>query len=156
MKRSKSVRDFDFYIDEYMYNCQSRKLRKKTLQAYEQALRLFERWYMDEMGITSPEVVREATFRRYICDMQERGKYTFYSVEESAIGYLQVSSTRYIKEYRREKACQMLTQTRKSVAEISAECGMNNSYFGKKFREETGLTPLGYRRVYYRNKADKE
>ena len=87
MKRSKSVRDFDFYIDEYMYNCQSRKLRKKTLQAYEQTLRLFERWCMDEMGITSPEEVREATFRRYICDMQERGKYTFFSVEESAIGY---------------------------------------------------------------------
>lgn len=87
MKRSKSVRDFDFYIDEYMYNCQSRKLRKKTLQAYEQTLRLFERWCMDEMGITSPEEVREATFRRYICDMQERGKYTFFSVKESAIGY---------------------------------------------------------------------
>ena len=70
--------------------------------------------------------------------------------------HLQVSSTRYIKEYRLEKACQMLTQTRKSVSEISAECGMNNSYFSKKFREETGLTPLEYRRVYYRNKADKE
>ena len=24
MKHRKSVRDFDFYIDEYMYNCQSR------------------------------------------------------------------------------------------------------------------------------------
>ena len=50
MKRSKSVRDFDFYIDEYMYNCQSRKLRKKTLQAYEQTLRLFERWCISETG----------------------------------------------------------------------------------------------------------
>ena len=70
--------------------------------------------------------------------------------------YLQVSSTRYIKEYRLEKACQMLTQTRKSVAEISAECGMNNSYFSKKFREETGLTPLAYRRTHYRNQAEKE
>lgn len=39
MKRTKSVRDFDFYIDEYMYNCQSWKLRKKTLQTYEQTLR---------------------------------------------------------------------------------------------------------------------
>ena len=87
MKRTKSVHDFDFYIDEYMYNCQSRKLRKKTLQVYEQSLRLFERWCLDEMGITSPEEVREATFRRYICDLQERGKYTFYSVEDSAIGY---------------------------------------------------------------------
>lgn len=87
MRQTKQMRDFDFYIDEYMYNCQSRKLRKKTLQTYEQTLRLFERWYLDEMGITSPEEVREATFRRYICDLQERGKYTFYSVEEAAIGY---------------------------------------------------------------------
>ena len=87
MKRAKSVRDFDFYIDEYMYNCQSRKLRRKTLVTYEQTLRLFERWCLDAMGITSPEEVREATFRRYICDLQERGKYTFYSVEEAAIGY---------------------------------------------------------------------
>ena len=87
MKRAKSVRDFDFYIDEYMYNCQSRKLRKKTLQTYEQTLRLFERWCLDAMGITSPEEIRESIFRRYICDLQERGKYTFYSVEEAAIGY---------------------------------------------------------------------
>ena len=88
MKQTKSVRDFDFYIDEYMYNCQSRKLRKKTLHTYEQTLRLFERWCLDEMGIRSPEEVRESTFRRYICDLQERGKYTFYSVNDSAIGYL--------------------------------------------------------------------
>ena len=88
MNRVKTVRDFDFCIDEYMYNCQSRKLRKTTLQAYEQALRLFDRWCLDEVGITSPEEVWEATFRRYICDLQERGKYTFYSVEESAIGYI--------------------------------------------------------------------
>ena len=87
MKQTKSVRDFDFYIDEYMYNCQSRKLRKKTLQTYEQTLRLFERWCLDQMGIRSPEEVRESIFRRYICDLQERGKYTFYSVNDSAIGY---------------------------------------------------------------------
>ena len=131
MKRSKSVRDFDFYIDEYMYNCQSRKLRKKTLQAYEQALRLFERWCMDEMGITSPEEVREATFRRYICDMQERGKYTFFSVEESAIGYT--------------------PNKRRDFAHPLSVTSINNY-----IREETGFTPLAYRRTYYRNQTDKE
>lgn len=67
MKRTKSVYDFDFYIDEYMYNCRSRKLRRKTLQVYEQSLRLFERWCLDVVGITGPEEIREATFRRYIC-----------------------------------------------------------------------------------------
>ena len=58
MKRAKSVRDFDFYIDEYMYNCQSRKLRKKTLQTYEQTLRLFERWCLDAMGISKSTLIR--------------------------------------------------------------------------------------------------
>ena len=36
-------RDFDYWIDEYMYNCRSRKLRPKTMISYEQSLRLFER-----------------------------------------------------------------------------------------------------------------
>ena len=70
--------------------------------------------------------------------------------------YLQTSSTRYIKEYRLEKACQLLVQTNKSVAEISRECGMTCSYFSRRIREETGFTPLAYRRTYYRNQAEKE
>ena len=65
--------------------------------------------------------------------------------------YLQTSSTRYIKEYRLEKACQMLTQTNKPIAEISALCGMNNSYFSKMIRVATGLTPMEYRRNYRRS-----
>ena len=65
--------------------------------------------------------------------------------------YLQTSSTRDIKEYRLEKACQMLTQTNKPIAEISALCGMNNSYFSKMIRVATGLTPMEYRRNYRRS-----
>lgn len=83
MRRTKVVKDFDYYIDEYMYNCRSRKLRPKTMQSYEQTLRLFERWCIDEEGITEPSEVREATIRKYICSLEERGKYTFYSNEES-------------------------------------------------------------------------
>ena len=36
MKKHRQIRDFDFYIDEYMYNCRSRKLRPKTMLSYEQ------------------------------------------------------------------------------------------------------------------------
>lgn len=97
MKRSKTVRDFDFYIDEYMYNCQSRRLRAKTLQTYEQTLRLFERWCREEMGITKPEEIREATICRYICDLQDRGKYTFYSAEEATINYVPSKRRDYAK-----------------------------------------------------------
>lgn len=40
--------------------------------------------------------------------------------------------------------------------DLKLVCGMNCSYFSRRIREETGLTPLAYRRTHYRNKADKE
>ena len=54
MKKNRFKRDFDYYIDEYMYNCRSRKLRPKTMISYEQSLRLFERWCLEEIEITEP------------------------------------------------------------------------------------------------------
>lgn len=82
MKRSMVRRNFDFYIDEYMYYCQSRRLRPKTLTSYEQTLRLFERWAREEEKLESPSEVREQTIRHYICDIQERGKYSVYANED--------------------------------------------------------------------------
>lgn len=82
MKKSRILKDFDFYIEEYMYFCRSRQLRPKTMQSYEQTLRLFERWCADSEQITEPGQVREQTIRHYICDLQERGKYTFYVMDE--------------------------------------------------------------------------
>lgn len=84
MKKKQFVRDFDYYIDEYMYNCRSRKLRFKMMQSYEQTLRLFERWCVDVANITVPDQVLDSTIRHYICSLQERGKYTFYAVENCA------------------------------------------------------------------------
>lgn len=85
MRKSKVKKDFDFYIDEYMYYCQSRRLRPKTLTSYEQTLRLFERWVRDVESLESPAEVREQTIRHYICDLQERGKYSFYADEDRMI-----------------------------------------------------------------------
>ena len=87
MRKKQITRDFDYYIDEYMYNCRSRKLRPKTMQSYEQTLRLFERWCLEEAGITEPGQVLDSTIRHYICNLQDRGKYTFYAVENCAITY---------------------------------------------------------------------
>ena len=85
MRRGMVKKDFDFYIDEYMYYCQSRRLRQRTLNSYEQTLRLFERWLREQEGVESPQLVREQTIRRYICDLQERGKYSFYANEERTV-----------------------------------------------------------------------
>ena len=79
MRRSKAVKNFDYYIDEYMYDCRSRRLRPKSMQSYEQTLRLFEKWCLLEEGIHEPSEVTESTIRHYICDLQDRGKYTLYS-----------------------------------------------------------------------------
>lgn len=43
---------------------------------------MFERWLREQEGISTPQEVREQTIRHYICDLQERGKYSFYANEE--------------------------------------------------------------------------
>ena len=61
MKKKAFCKDFDYYIDEYMYNCRSRKLRPKTMMSYEQTLRLFERWCLEDQKITEPGRIVEST-----------------------------------------------------------------------------------------------
>lgn len=82
MRKQEIVKDFDYYIDEYLYYCNSRRLSPKTMNSYEQTLRLFERWAREQEQIASPNQVREQTIRRYIYDLQVRGKYSFYANEE--------------------------------------------------------------------------
>lgn len=71
--------DFDWQTNEFMLYCRSTQLREKTMLSYEQTLRLFEKWCKEEQGITSVDKVNENVIRRYIFDLQERGKYTFYA-----------------------------------------------------------------------------
>ena len=75
-----------YWIEEYMVYCHSRQLRTKTMDSYEQALRLFERWCKEQMDITDVDKVTESIIRKYINDLQERGKYTFYRSEERRVG----------------------------------------------------------------------
>ena len=70
--------NFNFQIDEFMLFCRSRQLREKTMISYEQTLRLFERWCWEQFKIDAVEHINEGLIRRYITDLMERGKYTFY------------------------------------------------------------------------------
>ena len=55
----------------------------------------------------------------------------------------------YILKTRIVMAEGMLRKDRFSVSEISEKCGFSSiSYFCRVFKEENGLTPLGYRRKY--------
>ena len=42
---------FDYQLDEFMLFCRTRQLREKTMNSYEQTLRLFERWCWEELKI---------------------------------------------------------------------------------------------------------
>ena len=58
-----------------MVYCRSTQLREKSMASYEQALRLFERWCAEELRIFTVDKVTEPVIRKYINDLQERGKY---------------------------------------------------------------------------------
>lgn len=70
--------DFDWLTDEFMLYCRSTQLREKTMSSYEQTLHLFGRWLADELKIYTVDKITENVIRKYIDDLQTRGKYTFY------------------------------------------------------------------------------
>ena len=70
--------DFEWLTDEFMLYCRSTQLREKTMSSYEQTLHLFGRWLADELRIYTVDKITENVIRRYIDDLQTRGKYTFY------------------------------------------------------------------------------
>ena len=75
-------KDFGWQTNEFMLYCRTSQLREKSMMAYEQSLKLFQRWCMDEMGIFTVDKVTENVIRRYIIELQERGKYTFYAIDK--------------------------------------------------------------------------
>lgn len=66
-------------IPLFMDYCMSRQLRPKTMLSYEQANRLFALWLEESEGVKHVEEVKEMHVRRYIVELQTRGKYTFTS-----------------------------------------------------------------------------
>lgn len=63
-------------IGLFMDYCHSKQLRPRTLLSYEQALKLFAVWLKESEGVRDVEKVREGHIRRYIMELQSRGKYT--------------------------------------------------------------------------------
>ncbi len=59
---------------------------------------------------------------------------------------LGISPIQYLKEYRIEKAAELLITTDLKINEVGTQCGFNDiSYFTKSFREQKGITPKDYR-----------
>lgn len=71
--------DFDFHLDDFMLYCRTNQLRPKTMASYEQTLRLFQRWLKEELQIEKVNEITEPIIRKYLDNLMERGKYTFYA-----------------------------------------------------------------------------
>lgn len=66
---------------------------------------------------------------------------------------LKKSPTEYLTEYRLSMATMLLANTNQAISDISFSCGFNSvSYFGKLFKDQTGLSPKKYRdKVSFKN-----
>ena len=52
----------------------------------------------------------------------------------------------YLLQYRIHESMYLLTETDRTIAQIAQDCGFSQqSYYAKKFREQTGMTPGQYR-----------
>ena len=59
---------------------------------------------------------------------------------------MHMTPNEYVRKYRLQVACRLLTDTTESVTNIAQLCGFGtSSFFGKVFREEYNMTPLEYR-----------
>lgn len=60
--------------------------------------------------------------------------------------YLHTTPTEYLRQFRLQKACALLSGSKASVTEIAYQCGLgSSSYFAHTFREAFGCTPVQYR-----------
>lgn len=63
--------------------------------------------------------------------------------------FLGASPIQYVKQYRIERAAQLLLSTRRKACDIGAACGFADvSYFTRTFREMKGCTPSEYRKKF--------
>lgn len=82
-------------IDHYLEYCVSKQLRPKTMKAYEQGLRLFGKWTEQQGGLEYCEDISEAVIRRYIVDLQRRGKYTLNTKDDDELNNYPWNRTDY-------------------------------------------------------------
>ncbi|MBQ7839468.1 MAG: helix-turn-helix transcriptional regulator [Lachnospiraceae bacterium] len=55
----------------------------------------------------------------------------------------------YVRQYRIQQVCQLLTSTQEKISDIAARCGFQDiSYFTKVFREAKGMVPSEYRKMH--------
>lgn len=70
------MREIDLQIDDFMIECSTKGLSKKTIGSYESTLRLLANYLEKELGVESANEVKQLHLKSYLRYLQERGKYT--------------------------------------------------------------------------------
>ena len=67
------MREIDLQIDDFMIECSTKGLSKRTINAYESTLRLLANYLERELGVVSANDVKQIHLKAYIRYLQERG-----------------------------------------------------------------------------------
>lgn len=71
------VSDLDYTIEEYLVACDVKNLSRKTIKSYDQSLKLFAKYLLDNYNITSIKQIKKSHIESYISFTKEKGKYSF-------------------------------------------------------------------------------
>lgn len=70
-------------VDEFMIYCESKNLSKKTMMSYEQTLKLFAKYLLEEKSMEDVTKITEKDIREYVIYTRDRGKYTIVTKKET-------------------------------------------------------------------------
>lgn len=99
------MKDFDYYVEDFMLYCSSKNLSQKTMKSYEQTLKLFQLYMENEQDVKEVDKVTARQVREYIEYLKERGKYTVQTanmdinIPENRTDYGKRISTTTINNY---------------------------------------------------------
>lgn len=71
------VSDLDYTIEEYLVAYDVKNLSRKTIKSYDQSLKLFAKYLLDNYNITSIKQIKKSYIESYISFTKEKGKYSF-------------------------------------------------------------------------------
>jgi len=70
------ITELDLQIDSFMLYCDAKHLSLKTMKSYDQTLKLFRNFLVQELNIDDAANVKPSHIRQYIKYLRDRGKYT--------------------------------------------------------------------------------
>ncbi|MBC8060852.1 MAG: site-specific integrase [Clostridiaceae bacterium] len=77
------MKSIQIKIEEFMIYSQSKNLSRKTMMSYEQTLKLFCKYLLEEKSLEDVAKVTEKDIREYIIYTRDSGKYTIVTKKET-------------------------------------------------------------------------